>query len=1462
MPDFKIKLKTSSTSGSVPSSSDLVLGELAVNSYDGKLFLKQDNGTVSVIEVGKGTNLSWDASTRTISSDSGNNAVITNATTSDSGLMSGTDKNKLDNIAAGAQVNVATNLSYVANSRELQSSTGTNVTIPKAIASGADGFLSGTDKAKLDGIASGAQVNVSTDLTYTSGTRLLESSTGTNVTLPLVVSSGVAGMMSGTDKAKLDSIDNNAQVNVQSDFNATSGDALILNVPSIPTVTSDLINDSGFIDSNDVAEAATADTIVERTSAADIRCRLVRPNYTDQASINGALAYRVDNGTNNYIRFCNDKGNIRSFLNVLRSDASDTLSGNLTVNRLLLGGSSNGGFDYNPTADTLEILTTNGTTHSEFTASAFVPASNGTKNLGANALRWDTVHANSVKISGNTSWHAGNDGAGSGLDADLLDGQQGSYYLDYNNLTNVPAGGGTNADTVDNLHAASFLRSDADDTATGKIFFNSAIHPSSNAKVQINGFMRSCSIFIHQGGTGTATETSGVELTNTSGNLLWGGSTVWHSGNDGAGTGLDADTLDGVQLNRFVYDKGASLGTSSSWNFINPGIHGVASSSAFTGLGAPSGVYTYGHLVTTEGNTNHGIGQVYYPHTGSSSSKVVFRTGWGGSYEAWSTIWTSNADGAGSGLDADTVDGVQASQFVRNDVVGAEVSSYLTINDHNNFSVLEYEDSSNVSRAHAYTSNAGGYYGIGVFDTAGTNRKDLLLYQNGSILWNSNAVWHAGNDGSGSGLDADTLDGIQGASFLRSDADDTTSGKLYVGGAINSGSVAKFQVNGFIRTTSVFIHQGLGTATETSGMELKNSTGSLVWNGNTLWHSGNDGAGTGLDADLWDGNQFSSYLNQALLTTSNVTHENINSGAWFRNNSSGEGLYNEQNDAHFYSAGDNYWHINANSGNHTAGGLIFYSQYNSTQGNSSNRKGYVYFDTSGFGLLSPDGSWAYRHDNTNADIFCTNLRQNGTNTVWHAGNDGSGSGLDADTLDGVQATSFAQLSSSNSFTNSYNEFGNSTGNVSNNGNWNARVNLGGSQHARLDVVSVSDGIITTLYSHTGQGAGRVGTMSNHPLILMCNASQRAVLSSSGSLSSTVQGTLWGASNDGAGSGLDADTLDGVQGASYLRSDTDDTLTGNFYVDAGTSTTMWVRCDNGGNAIIRAAGESQGTGVVEVGQSTTYGGGFCYNGDGSPSFVSGETADNITFYRMDNGSRTEVFHYPYNSSIVNFNSAPTVSGSTVWHSGNDGAGSGLDADTLDGVQASSFLRSNTNDGFTGRIETLGGSIVAGITTADPGEGNTNIASQFKTGRIHASSGSSVVPMCINRNGTGDLVTLRLSGVEKGSIEVASNRIFFRTQSDYRLKSNIASMSGSAEKVKQLNPCSFTWVDTGVEDEGFVAHEVQQIVAQSVSGTKDEVDDSGEPKYQKLDYAVLIPLLTSALKEAIERIEVLETQASIS
>jgi len=107
--------------------------------------------------------------------------------------------------------------------------------------------------------------------------------------------------------------------------------------------------------------------------------------------------------------------------------------------------------------------------------------------------------------------------------------------------------------------------------------------------------------------------------------------------------------------------------------------------------------------------------------------------------------------------------------------------------------------------------------------------------------------------------------------------------------------------------------------------------------------------------------------------------------------------------------------------------------------------------------------------------------------------------------------------------------------------------------------------------------------------------------------------------------------------------------GNARFDNGTSTTLDVKCDNGGTALVRASGDGQGTGAFEVTQDTSYGGGMSYNGDGSPTWVSGETADHITFYRMDAGSRTEVFHYPYDSNAVSFNGEITAAGNITAYS---------------------------------------------------------------------------------------------------------------------------------------------------------------------------------------------------------------------
>lgn len=98
-----IKLKRSATQGKVPTTAQLQLGELALNTHDGKLFLKKNDGTESIVEVGA-TDLGITTTTtsNTITSSTGDNATISEATSSAAGLMSTAHHDKLDGIEAGA----------------------------------------------------------------------------------------------------------------------------------------------------------------------------------------------------------------------------------------------------------------------------------------------------------------------------------------------------------------------------------------------------------------------------------------------------------------------------------------------------------------------------------------------------------------------------------------------------------------------------------------------------------------------------------------------------------------------------------------------------------------------------------------------------------------------------------------------------------------------------------------------------------------------------------------------------------------------------------------------------------------------------------------------------------------------------------------------------------------------------------------------------------------------------------------------------------------------------------------------------------------------------------------------------------------------------------------------------------------------------------------------------------------
>ena len=106
--------------------------------------------------------------------------------------------------------------------------------------------------------------------------------------------------------------------------------------------------------------------------------------------------------------------------------------------------------------------------------------------------------------------------------------------------------------------------------------------------------------------------------------------------------------------------------------------------------------------------------------------------------------------------------------------------------------------------------------------------------------------------------------------------------------------------------------------------------------------------------------------------------------------------------------------------------------------------------------------------------------------------------------------------------------------------------------------------------------------------------------------------------------------------------------------------------------------------------------------------------------------------------------------------------------------------------------------------------------------------------------------------------------FTGPSDYRIKENIVPLTDGIDKVKQLKPIIFDytdeahWEDGNARHDGFLAHEVQEVVPDAVFGEKDGVDEDGKMVIQSLDKSRLIPLLTAAIQELNAKVEALETQ----
>ncbi len=115
----------------------------------------------------------------------------------------------------------------------------------------------------------------------------------------------------------------------------------------------------------------------------------------------------------------------------------------------------------------------------------------------------------------------------------------------------------------------------------------------------------------------------------------------------------------------------------------------------------------------------------------------------------------------------------------------------------------------------------------------------------------------------------------------------------------------------------------------------------------------------------------------------------------------------------------------------------------------------------------------------------------------------------------------------------------------------------------------------------------------------------------------------------------------------------------------------------------------------------------------------------------------------------------------------------------------------------------------------------------------------------------------NAVQVGSIVTSTTTTTYNITSDYRLKENISSIDEAVEVVKALKPCKYNFKKTPeLENTGFIAHELQEVIPQAVTGIRDETDEDGNDVMQMVDYSKVVATLTAALQASLLKNEELE------
>jgi hypothetical protein len=279
--------------------------------------------------------------------------------------------------------------------------------------------------------------------------------------------------------------------------------------------------------------------------------------------------------------------------------------------------------------------------------------------------------------------------------------------------------------------------------------------------------------------------------------------------------------------------------------------------------------------------------------------------------------------------------------------------------------------------------------------------------------------------------------------------------------------------------------------------------------------------------------------------------------------------------------------------------------------------------------------------------------------------------------------------------------------------------------------------------------------------------------------------------------------------------------------------------------VNKAGDTMSGGLGFTGSATRIQGDFD-NGTlvNRTAFQSTTTNGTTAVGALPNGTATSsgwiAFNNsnPTNAGYIGIDSNSTVSRIV---SANTGSGTAVPLTFNVGAAGPEVARFDTSGRFC--LGVTSGSTIAGAVNALGYASRSGSSGSF-SGNVYN----------LYWNGTG-----LEAWVDTGSLGVIN------TTSDYRIKQNVVTQNSNAvDRVNALRPVTYQIKDVGifkadgVTREGFIAHELAEVIPSAVNGTKDALTEDGNIQPQSLRLDPIIAVLTKAIQELSARVAALEAK----